>query len=79
MNKEFIKKIIKSEMLRYEAIKEILPENLKGRVENFEKEAASFMKDLALEMLSENICTKGSSSASDQNKKSTKKVQVDFT
>lgn len=53
MNKEFIKKMIKAEALRYSAIKEILPEGLKKRVDNFEKDAISILKDVAFEEFQE--------------------------
>lgn len=53
MNKEFIKKMIKSEMLRYSAIKEIMPEAIKGRIDNFEKEAASVLKEVVFEAFEE--------------------------
>ena len=40
MNKEFAKKMIKAKRLEYEAIKEVMPEGLKSRIDSFEKEAA---------------------------------------
>ncbi len=77
MNKEFIKKMIQAEILRYEAIKEILPESLKSRVETLEKDAGNFIQELALEIVTENNF-KSKSSGSAENKKSAKRVQVEF-
>ncbi|KOF58264.1 hypothetical protein AGR56_00080 [Clostridium sp. DMHC 10] len=53
MNKEFIKKIIKAEALRYSAIKEILPDGLKKKIDDFEKDALNVLKDIAFESLDE--------------------------
>lgn len=53
MNKEFVKKMIKAEMLKYSAIKEIMPEAIKGRIDNFEKEAASVLKEAIFEAFEE--------------------------
>lgn len=77
MNKEFVKKIIKSECLKYEAVKEILPDSLKKRVDSFEKEAASLAKDIVIEMMSESIDKNGEEK--EKTKKETKKVNVDFS
>lgn len=74
MNKEFIKKIIKSEILRYEAFKEILPEDVKKKVEGFEKEAVSVMKDIAFEIITDN-----SNKKEGAERKEIKKVSVDFS
>ncbi|WP_238906681.1 hypothetical protein [Clostridium sp. YIM B02506] len=72
MNKEFIKKIIKAETLRYEAIKEILPDKVRKRVDDIEKEALSLIKDIAIYMIQEEKDEK-------EDKKITKKVEVDFS
>lgn len=72
MNKEFIKKIIKAETLRYEAIKEILPDKVRKRVDDIEKEAFSLIKDVAIYMIQEEKDEK-------EEKKITKKVEVDFS
>lgn len=53
MNKEFVKKMIKAEMLRYSAIKEIMPEAIKGRIDKFEKEAAGVLKEVVFEAFEE--------------------------
>jgi N-glycosylase/DNA lyase len=74
MNKEFVKKMIKAEKLRYEAIKEILPNNLREKIDSLEKDAFNLIKDFALEMIKEDI-NEGSST----DKKATKKVNVDFS
>ncbi|EGD47907.1 hypothetical protein Cpap_2312 [Ruminiclostridium papyrosolvens DSM 2782] len=74
MNKEFVKKIIKSEILRYEAFKEILPEDVKKKLEGFEKDAVKVMKDIALEIITEN-----SNKKEGAERKEIKKVSVDFS
>lgn len=58
MNKQFIKKMIKAEALRYSAVKEILPDEIKKRVDNFEKEALDVLKDIAFEAVEEKSETK---------------------
>ena len=92
MNKEFVKKIIKSEMLRYEAIKEVLPEAVRTRVEAVEKDTGKLIRDIALEMLSENwsgqdLSKQGRTDSVDEkseklekaeDKKTVKRVNVDF-
>jgi DNA-directed RNA polymerase beta' subunit len=72
MNKEFIKKMIKAEALKYEAIKEILPDKVRKRVDDIEKEAFSLIKDIAIYMIQEEKDEK-------EEKKITKKVEVDFS
>lgn len=74
MNKEFVKKMIKAEKLKYEAIKEIMPDNLKIKVEQFEKDAFNLLKDIALEIIKEDVVDESHVGA-----KSTKKVNVDFS
>jgi hypothetical protein len=74
MNKEFVKKMIKAQLLRYEAIKEILPEELKKRVNDFEKNAASFAKEIAVEIMQDR-----SGEVSKEANKGAKKVDVDFS
>lgn len=72
MNKEFIKKIIKAEKYKFEAIKEILPDDLRKRVDGLEKEALDLLKDVTLEIMKEDIEEKTI-------KKAIKKVDVDFS
>jgi len=74
MNKEFARKIIKAEKLKYEAIKELLPDNIRKRTEDFEKGAFNLLKDIALEIIKEDI-----EEESHGTKKSIKKVNVDFS
>jgi hypothetical protein len=85
MNKEFVKKLIQSEILRYQAIKEVLPQGLKDRVDGLEKGAGDLLKEIALEIVAENLsgqgnCNKSSQKTSEQpeGQKSVKRVQVDF-
>lgn len=74
MNKEFVKKIIRAEKLKYEAIKEILPNCLREKAEAFEKDAFNLLKDIALEMIKEDV-----EEEKPKNKKNTKKINVDFS
>lgn len=53
MNKEFVKKMLKAEMLRYSAIKEIMPEAIKGRIDKFERETAGVLKEVVFEAFEE--------------------------
>lgn len=76
MNKEFIKKILLAEKLRYEAFKELLPENAKTKVNAMEKDAISLLKDIALEMFAEGI--QGENGKDNKERKEVKKVSVDF-
>lgn len=81
MNKEFAKKMIKAKRLEYEAIKEVMPEHLKDRINTFEKEAFSFIKDLAIEILSEDAHEKRKCNSDDtcnKDSKNVKKISVDF-
>lgn len=74
MNKEFIKKIIKAEQLKYEAVKEILPDNIRKKVDTFEKDTVNFLKDIAVELVKEDLNSKN-----EDIKKETKKINVDFS
>jgi|GEM_PF-2821728 len=53
MNREFVKKMLKAEVLKYSAIKEIMPEAIKGRIDKFEKEAADVLKEVVFEAFEE--------------------------
>lgn len=55
MNDAFIKKIIQAKKLEYEAIKEILPEKMKDRIDTFEKETFRLIKDIAIELIKDGI------------------------
>ena len=81
MNKEFAKKMIKAKRLEYEAIKEVMSESLRDRMDTFEKEAFSFVKDLAIEILSEDVHEKtkcNSDNNCNKDNKNVKKISVDF-
>lgn len=81
MNKEFAKKVIKAKRLEYEAIKEVMPERLKDRIDTFEKEAFSLIKDLAIEIISEDAHEKSKSNSNDncnKDSKNVKKISIDF-
>ncbi|GFZ32275.1 hypothetical protein CSC2_28010 [Clostridium zeae] len=72
MNKEFIKKMVKVERYRYEAIKEILPETIRKRVEQLEQDAISVLKDVVVEIMKEDT-------NKETKKSSTKKVDIEFS
>lgn len=74
MNKEFIKKMIKAEKLKYEAIKEIMPNSLRERVDSFERDAFNLIKDVAIEIIKGDVKEQDPS-----DKKEVKKVNVDFS
>lgn len=76
MNKVFLSKMLKAERLKYEAFKEIMPEGIKKRADNFEKEAVNFIKDLAIEISKENL---EDIKDKDCTQMETKKVTVDFS
>ncbi|WP_297428483.1 hypothetical protein [Clostridium sp.] len=76
MNKEFIKKIVKAKRFEYEAIKEIMPDKIRDRVNCFEKEAISIIRDIGLEMIKVDIKDKEEKNNGDN--KSTKKINIDF-
>ena len=71
MNKEFVKKMIKAKKLEYEAIKEIMPENIKSRIDSFQKEAFNLIKDVAIELIKEDMHDRNTN-------KNIKKISVDF-
>lgn len=81
MNKEFAKKMIKAKRLEYEAIKEVMPEGLKNRIDSFEKEAFTLIRDLAVEILSEDANEKSKCNSENnlnQDGKNVKKINVNF-
>lgn len=81
MNKEFAKRMIKTKRLEYEAIKEVMPESLRDRIDTFEKEVFSLIKDLAIEILSEDAHEKSKCNSDDncnKDSKNVKKISVDF-
>lgn len=76
MNKEFLKKMMKAKMLEYEAIKELIPSNMKDKIESCEKELMDTFKDIALEMIMEE--KDSYSNKSDDTKRKVKKIGVEF-
>ncbi|AJD30849.1 hypothetical protein AAGC94_00640 [Clostridium sporogenes] len=73
MNKNFIKKMIKAKKLEYEAVQELMPDGLKSRINNMEKEVFNLLKDLSLELLKDEQLEK-----METNTKQVKKIGVDF-
>lgn len=73
MNSSFVIKMVKAEMLRYEAVKEILPECLKQKVDKTESEFKDIIKKLAFEIINENAPEK-----KEENKPGTRKISVNF-
>lgn len=74
MNREFVKKMVRAEMLKYEAIKELLPDDFKKKAENLEREVLILIKDIALEIINDE-----KKEESCENKKTTKRVKVNFS
>ncbi|MGK0465282.1 hypothetical protein [Clostridium sp.] len=73
MNSEIIKKLVKIEKLKYEIIKDILPQKALHRLNNFEKEAMTIIKDIAVSVMSES-CEKSEAEA----KKEVKRLRLIF-
>lgn len=69
MNTVFLSKIIKAKKLEYEAIKEIMPNGIRKKVDSFEKEALNLIKDITIEMIKEETVVQN---------KAVKKIGVDF-
>lgn len=79
MNKVFMKKLLQAKRLQYEAIKEIIPEKMKDRIDTFEKEAFELIKDIVIEMIKDETKEKGSTDhKGEATYKSAKKVSVEF-
>ncbi|KOA20720.1 hypothetical protein CLHOM_08620 [Clostridium homopropionicum DSM 5847] len=76
MNKEFVKNMIKAEKYKYRAIKEILPSDLRKRVDDLERETLNLIKDVVFEIMKENLEEKTSKNTTP---KTTKKVDIDFS
>lgn len=77
MNQEFIKKMIKAKRLEYEAIKEIMPDKIKNKIEDIEKDAFNLLKDIAIEIVKEEVEVERENNSS-MNNKGSKKINVDF-
>lgn len=73
MYREFMKKMIKAKKLEYEAIKEILPDSVKGKVEEAEKNAIDLFKDIAVDIMTEEV-----KNGKQEGEREVKKVRVDF-
>lgn len=81
MNKEFVKKMIKAKRLEYEAIKEIMPDAIKNRIDSFQKDAFSLIKDIAIEIIKEDMDNKSKCNIDtniNKDNKNIKKISVDF-
>ncbi|OPJ59706.1 hypothetical protein [Clostridium oryzae] len=74
MNNNFVKNMLMAEKYKYKAIKELLPESMKKRAQLWEKNAVNLLKDIAVEIVSEETAEQGTTA-----KKEVKKVKVDFS
>jgi len=74
MNKEFVKKMVKAEILRYETLKEILPGSARRMVESFERNTSNLIREIAVEIVKEDMPEESS-----EDKKAARKVNVDFS
>lgn len=77
MNTTFITKMLRAKKLEYEAIKEIMPECVKGRWEEKERNLKDTFKEVALEFIKEETKHTMEQNEEDAAKK-TKKVHVEF-
>lgn len=85
MNKKFVKKMIKAKRLEYEAIKEIMPETIKNRIDSFQKDAFNLIKDVAIELIKEDMHDRNTTKSkcdidnkTNTNNKNVKKIKVNF-
>ena len=82
MNKEFVKKMIKAKRLEYEAIKEIMPESIKNRIDYFQKDAFNLIKEVTIEMVKDDMNEKSNKEnkcdIDNKDSKSVKKINVNF-
>jgi endo-alpha-1,4-polygalactosaminidase (GH114 family) len=51
MNKEFIIKILQAKQLQYEALKEVMPENMLNRIVNIENELIAIGKEYFMKVI----------------------------
>ena len=51
MNKKVVKKLIQAEILKYQALKELLPEKTRRLIEELENEAIDELKEMVLEII----------------------------
>lgn len=73
INTVFVTKMLKAKKLEYEAIKEILPPKMKEQADKCEQSIMSAVKDIAFDMMRHSNNTD-----TDEDKKATKKVNIDF-
>ena len=73
INTAFITKMLKAKKLEYEAIKEIMQPKMKEQADKCEQNIMSAVKDIAFEMMRQSNNTDA-----DEDKKATKKVNIDF-
>ena len=85
MNKEFVKKMVKTKRLEYEAIKEIMPEDIRNRIDAFQKHAFNFIKEVAIEILKDDMNEKSNKenkcdidNKDNTDSKGVKKINVNF-
>lgn len=77
MNSTFIIKMLKAKKLEYEAIKEIMPNNVRERWEEAESKVQETLKQVAIEYIKEET-GRATTNEEDASAKKTKKVHVEF-
>lgn len=77
MNKEFIKKMIQAEVLKYQAVKELLPNNIRKHIDSVENDAVEMLKELAVEIIKD--YSEVDKKKQKETSKQTKKVNIDFS
>ena len=77
MNKNFIIKMIKAKKLEYEALKELMPDQMRERIETAEDVAKKEIKELLFEYMKEERNSKEEEDG-EKNTSKAKKVKVEF-
>lgn len=78
MNQSFVIKMLKAKKMEYEAIKELMPEEMREIWEVAESQAKRTMKEIIMEGLKESIKENGNSKDDAKQTPKTKKVKVEF-
>ena len=73
MNKQFVIKMLQAEHLRYEALKEILPDNILNKIENLENELLTIGKECFMK----GIINQTNNSPASEMKAGIRKVEIE--
>ncbi len=75
MNKQFVIKVLQAKQLQYEALKEIMPENIVNRIESLENELLAIGKEYFMKVVI-NLSNNKNKSTS-ETKASVRKVTIE--